>query len=70
MMTDKINDKDIVRQVSKELDIDLQLVEGAVSSFFSNIAKTIANNDDVLIEVKHLGKFQTKKTVKHGNVEQ
>lgn len=63
---DKLNDKEIIREISGELDIASSLVEDVISGFFSDVAKTIATNQEFVIEVKHLGKFQTKKTAKHG----
>lgn len=66
-----LNDKRVILSISKELDIASSLVDGVVSSFFSNVAKEIeTSHEDVakgiekIIEIKHLGKFITKKSKK------
>lgn len=66
-----LNDRRVITEISRELDMSPILVDRAVSSFFSNIAKEIGNTKDyigrgeeLVIEVKHLGKFRTKKNLK------
>lgn len=68
-----VNDRKITKEISEELDMSPLLVEGVISSFYSNVAKEIENSKEVLergesmvIEIKHLGKIMTKKNIKNG----
>lgn len=68
-----INDREVINEIAAETGIAFELVDEVVSVFSASVAEEIRNSQEQIdegvekvIEIKHLGKFITKKHLKNG----